>query len=111
MKVETFSGVHECVNESDLERLILDERFDFDSNSYWMGAPTFPQMVVLVCGERAYAHFLPEEGHPGFRSDVGIASCDETALFYCDRSCQTVEVIFSAVISIGEAKVAAKYFF
>lgn len=114
MRVYDNSGFREAL-ELDALADILSKRDDRDVNTFWMSRSeeeNYPVLVMMVAGPNASLHFLPAEGHPGFRSLAreGMPQ-GGTVAFYTNNSQEKTFVSGDSVIPVEAAKNAAREFF
>jgi hypothetical protein len=110
MHVEDARGALEAEDEASLEAA-LAVRYDHDANEFWLygGDGPHPTLGILVRGDLADVHYLPSEGHPGFRSLATQESKAEgTTTFYMGGEQQAAPNQF--VVPFSKALEAAKEF-
>ncbi len=114
MKVIDIDATNTANSVAELE-MILDRRHAAGFNSFWLshGAREYPKLSLLVSGELATLLYLPDDGHPGFRSVGAVPSLSSQGMSrfsISSNSADDVEVLNNAVVSWPTALKAAKEF-
>ena len=92
----------------------LSKRYGAGVNEFWLshGPENFPALCLLVNGDLATLTYLPQEGHPGYRSEGKVRGLerDRTSTFYVNNETEELEIMNESIVPFCTAVEAAKDF-
>jgi hypothetical protein len=98
---------------ADIER-VLRTRHRGGRNAFWLshGTDRFPDISILVIGDRAYMLYFPREGHPGFASIGTVPGLPPGGItnFFPDDGDEPFDIVNEAIVRFEDALKVAQEF-
>ena len=113
MKIHDYDTVWDVTKPADIE-VALRKRHGAGRNAFWLsrGSNEFPTINIMVNGDIAYIHYLPERRHPGF-SSIGMVpglKSGEESVFFPSSSNEPLEIMNEHVVGFSDAMKVAQEF-
>ncbi len=115
MRIQDYDTVWDVTEPAEIEAA-LRKRHGAGRNAFWLshGNNEFPTINIMVNGDLAYIHYLPERRHPGF-SSIGMApslKSGEESVFFPSSSNEPLGIMNEQVVGFSDAmKVAQEFAF
>jgi hypothetical protein len=113
MRIQDYETVWDLTDPEEIEAA-LSTRHGGGRNAFWLshGSEGFPTISIMVNGDLAYIHYLPERRHPGF-SSIGMVPglpSGEESVFFPSNSNEPLEIMNEQVVRFFDAKKVAQEF-
>jgi hypothetical protein len=113
MRIENYGAVYHAIKPEEIEK-ILWKRHGDGVSAFWLshGSEKFPVLIIMIKGDLASLHYLPEDRHPGF---VSIGPLDdlesgETTTFFLNSPTAPEDVVNDTILPFSDALRAAQEF-
>lgn len=113
MRIEDFDSDRDLTAPVEIEAA-LSKRHGAGINSFWLshGLEKRPAINIMINGDLAYIHYLPDDHHPGFTSVGGMSQLRPggTTDFFLSPSDEPLDLLNDGVVPFSSALKVAQEF-